>query len=207
VSRGAAAPVAGSALLLVDLQNDFLHPDGAYARGGAASDHLSAAARRVVPLVEVARAAGVPVVVSRFTLHRGRGGVPLIAPHLHRLRPFLGPGDFEPGSWGHATVDEVGPPDAAVDKVAYSAFAHTHLDWWLRRVGVEHLVVAGIVTNGGVASTVRDAHVRDYEVSVLGDGCGAFDPSVHEATLTSLGSVVGVRDVAEQMAHWQQGEQ
>jgi nicotinamidase-related amidase len=75
-----------------------------------------------------------------------------------------------------------------VDKVAYSAFAHTRLDWLLRRFRCDHIVVAGIVTNGGVASTVHDAHVREYGVTVLTDGCASFDEVVHSATLTSLAS-------------------
>ena len=67
------------------------------------------------------------------------------------------------------------PADLAVEKVAYSAFYMTRLEWVLRKAGIDRLVVGGIVTNGGVASTVRDAHVRDFEAVVLADGCAAFD--------------------------------
>ena len=86
------------------------------------------------------------------------------------LRPFLGRGDFAPGSFGHALVDGLGPADLAVEKVAYSAFYMSRLDWVLRLAGIEALIVAGIVTNGGVESTVRDAHVRDLTTVVLEDG-------------------------------------
>ena len=64
--------------------------------------------------------------------------------------------------------------DVSVCKVAYSAFFNTQLDWVLRRAGITTVAVCGIVTNGGVASTVRDAHMRDYQTLVLSDGCAAF---------------------------------
>ncbi|MFY7872757.1 MAG: cysteine hydrolase family protein, partial [Limnohabitans sp.] len=53
-----------------------------------------------------------------------------------------------------------------------------------------------IVTNGGVASTVRDAHVRDYHVIVLSDGCAAFSPQAHQAALADMASVAEVTDSA-----------
>jgi nicotinamidase-related amidase len=70
----------------------------------------------------------------------------------------------------------------------------------LRRAGIDTLVFAGIVTNGGVASTVRDAHVRDFRAIVLADGCAAFSAAVHDATIASLASVVEVADCAEVIA-------
>ena len=71
-----------------------------------------------------------------------------------------------------------GAVDVAVWKVAYSAFFNTQLDWVLRRAGIEHVAICGIVTNGGVASTARDAHMRDYHVTVLADGCAAPTPAL-----------------------------
>ena len=179
------------ALLLCDLQNDFLHPDGAYARGGVGAPEIAALPARLAPLVRAMRAAGGWVVSTHFTLVPGRDGEPFISPHLRAARPFLRRGDFVPGGWGHALVDELGPADLAVEKVAFSAFYQTRLEWVLARAGVRRLLVAGIVTNGGVASTIRDAHVRDFEVTVLEDGCAAFDVGVHEV------AVAGLRGVAE----------
>ncbi len=191
-----------SALVLIDLQNDFLHPDGAYARGGQADVDLAALPARIAPLLEVARVAGAVVVHSRFTIWPGRAGEPLVAEHLLTLRPFLRRGDFAPGSWGQRSVDELGAADLTVDKVSYSAFAHTRLGWWLDKVGVDHVVLGGIVTNGGVASTARDAHGRDLGVTLLSDGCGAFDVAVHDATLRSLASVAPAMTVEEVVAAW-----
>lgn len=186
-----------AALVLVDLQNDFLHPDGAYARGGASSPDIAALPARLAPVVEAVRRRGGWIVSTHFTLVPGRDGEPLISPHLKSLRPFLAKGDFAPGSFGHALVDQLGPSDLAVDKVAYSAFYMSRLEWVLRKAGIDRLAFAGIVTNGGVAATVRDAHVRDFDSVVISDGCAAFRRDIHDATITSLGSSVGLTTCAE----------
>ena len=164
-----------TALILGDLQNDFLHPDGAYGRAGAnrppTSPRCRLASRRWCAL---ARENGILIVATLFTLVPGRGGEPIISPHLKALRPFLKKGDFAPGSWGQQLIDALAPADINVEKIAYSAFHASRLEWVLRKCGIEHLYFTGIVTNGGVASTVRDAHVREFHCTVIADGCAAF---------------------------------
>jgi ureidoacrylate peracid hydrolase len=192
--------MARMGLLIVDLQNDFLHPDGAYARGGQGAASIAALPARLKPLADVFRNRGGWIISTHFTLVPGRNGEPLISPHLKTLRPFLRRGDFAPGSWGHALVDELLPSDLGVEKVAYSAFYMTRLEWLLRKCGIDRLVVGGIVTNGGVASTVRDAHVRDIETVVLADGCAAFDDATHETAIAALKGVARIATVAETLA-------
>ena len=189
--------LASTALLLVDLQNDFIHPNGAYARGGAVSAEAAALPAKLKPLAAAVRANGGVVGGTMFTLVPGKGGEPMISPHLKKLRPFLRKGDFLPGSWGQQVVDDLQPLDFEVEKLAYSAFYMSRLDWLLRKFGVERLIVGGIVTNGGVASTVRDAHVRDIEVSVLEDGCAAPTPAMHAAAIEGLRPVAEITTIAE----------
>jgi nicotinamidase-related amidase len=192
------------AMILVDLQNDFLHPDGAYARGGKASPQAQALPARVLPVAQAVKAAGGIVVSSHFTLWPNGQGEPMISDHLKALRPFLRRGDFAPGSWGQQDVDLLRPViDFSVSKVAYSAFFNTQLDWALSRAGVEHLIVCGIVTNGGVASTVRDAHMRDYHTTVLADGCAAFSDAVHQVSLQDMANVAQVQTCQEWMSQRQ----
>ncbi len=185
-----------TALIIVDLQNDFLDPVGAYARGGCANPLAQALPERVLPLARAVKAAGGLVVASQFTLWPGPDGEPLISPHLKALRPFLRRGDFAPGSRGQANVDLLQPVvDASVQKVAYSAFFNTQLDWLLRKCAVQRVAVCGIVTNGGVASTVRDAHMRDFDTWVIADGCAAFKPEVHANALADMGTVARLSSV------------
>ena len=189
-----------TALLTIDLQNDFLHPEGAYGRAGQTAEAIAALPDRIAPLSRALRAKGGTYISAQFTLVPGPEGEPLIAPHLKALRPFLGKGDFAPGAWGHALVDALAPADYTVEKVAYSAFYQTRLEYILRALGIETLIVGGIVTNGGVASTLRDAHLRNIETVMLTDGCAAFRSEVHEATLISLGTVTQQMTCAEALA-------
>jgi len=154
-------------------QNDFLHPDGAYGRAKQGCDAITALPNRVAPLIHVLRQHGGTYISAQFTLVPRPDGEPLIAPHLKALRPFLGKGDFQPGRFGHALVDTLAPADYTVEKVNYSAFFQTRL---------EYIVQA-------IASTLRDAHLRNIDTLMLSDGCAAFDDKVHEATLLSLRTV------------------
>jgi ureidoacrylate peracid hydrolase len=192
--------IATTALLLLDLQNDFLHPDGAYARAGQKSTAIAALPPRLKPLADAVRRRGGLVVATLFTLVPGRGGEPIVSPHLKKLRPFLGKGDFAPGSWGQQLVDPLAPADVSVEKIAYSAFYMSRLEWVLHKCGIERLYAAGIVTNGGVASTVRDAHVREFSCAVLEDGCAAFSEDTHRAAIEGLRPIARILTVAQAIA-------
>ena len=191
---------ASTAVLIVDLQNDFLHPEGAYGRSGTTSPEIAALPARIAPLLGAVRRAGGWVVSTQFTLVPGRNGSPFISPHLKELRPFLTTGDFTPGGWGNSLVDELQPADLTVEKVAYSAFYQTRMEFVLNRAGIRTLMVCGIVTNGGVASTVRDAHVRDFDTITLHDGCAAFSVETHDTAIKALSSVGRSMSVAEAQA-------
>jgi len=188
-----------TALLTIDLQNDFLHPEGAYGRAGQTAEAITALPDRIKPVVDALRARGGTFVSAQFTLVPGPGDEPLIAPHLKELRPFLGKGDFAPGKFGHALVDTLAPADYSVEKVAYSALYQTRLEYILRALDIDTLIIGGIVTNGGVASTVRDAHLRNIHTVLLSDGCAAFNKEVHDATLISLGSICANITCAEML--------
>jgi nicotinamidase-related amidase len=188
-----------TALILGDLQNDFIHPEGAYGRAGQSDPAIGALPGRLAPLVRLSRERGILIVATLFTLVPGRGGEPIISPHLKALRPFLKTGDFLPGGWGQNVVAELAPADVAIEKIAFSAFHASRLEWTLRKCGIERLYFTGIVTNGGVASTVRDAHVREFECTVIADGCAAFGRRVHDAAIEGLRPVAKVTTIADAM--------
>lgn len=196
---------ARTALLTIDLQNDFLHPEGAYGRAGQGAETIVALPDRIRPLRDALRRAGGTYVSAQFTLVPGPEGTPLIAPHLKALRPFLTKGDFAPGGFGHDLVDTLAPADYTVEKVAYSAFYQTRLEYILRALGIDTIIVGGIVTNGGVASTIRDAHLRDIGTVLLADGSAAFRDDVHAATLLSLSSLGTQASCAEVTAALEAG--
>ena len=184
-----------TAVLIVDLQNDFLDPKGAYGRSGTSNPDIAALPAKVGPLLAEVRKAGGWVVSTQFTLVPGKNSEPFISNHLKKLRPFLTKGDFMPSSWGHSLVNELKPADITIEKVAYSAFYQSRLDFALNRAGIKTLMVCGIVTNGGVASTVRDAHVRDFHTITLEDGCAAFSKETHDVSIASLETVGEVMSI------------
>ncbi|MDC0196711.1 cysteine hydrolase [Gammaproteobacteria bacterium] len=186
-----------TALVLIDMQNDFIHAEGAYARGGATSNYIAALPKMLKPVANAVRRVGGWIVSTHFTLVPGKNDKPFIAEHLQKLRPFLAEGDFYPGSFGHSLIDELTPTDLLVEKIAYSAFYMSRMDWMLRQAGIKNLIYGGIVTNGGVASTVRDGHVHGYHNTVLSDGCAAFDMKVHDTSIESLKTVAEIKTCAE----------
>ena len=197
MSNTANIVASKTALVIIDLQNDFLDAKGAYARGGDTNPPALLLPERVATVARALKATGGLIAASQFTLWPDASGAPMVSPHLKQLRPYLARGDFAPGSWGQANVDALhGLIDIAVSKVAYSAFFNTQLDWVLRRAGIDTVAVCGIVTNGGVASTVRDAHMRDYRTLVLGDGCAAFGEERHQIALADMRNVAEVIDCA-----------
>jgi len=178
-----------AAVLIVDLQNDFLDPKGAYGRAVQTSSEIAALPSRILPLLKAIRQAGGWVVSTQFTLVPGKDGEPFISNHLKKLRPFLGKGDFTPASWGNSLVDNLQPADITVEKIAYSAFYQTRMEYSLSKAGIKTLFVCGIVTNGGVASTVRDAHVRDFQTITFAEGCAPFSKDSHNLAIQSLQTV------------------
>jgi nicotinamidase-related amidase len=175
-----------TALVLVDMCNDFLSPQGKTAvRGGRSLEH----AQRVIPvmrrLLDAARAAGVLVVHAQHTTlpdHRSDSGPWLDA----RSRATFSVTDLcVQGSWGQQIIDELAPieSDVVVRKYRYSAFAGTNLDLVLRSAGVRTVVCAGVSTNVCVEATAREAFSADYYVVLPEDACGSWSPALHEAAL------------------------
>ena len=186
-----------TALILCDLQNDFLHPEGAYGRSGVTSPEIAAVPGRMTGVIEAMRKVGCLIVSTHFTLVPGHDGEPLISDHLRTVRPFLAKGDFQSGGWGHDLFDPLKPSDEKIEKVAFSAFYMSRLEWYLRKINVDTLIFSGIVTNGGVASTLRDAHVRDFSTILLADGCAAFDIQTHDTAIKALEPVTTITTCGE----------
>ena len=180
--------MTNQALLVVDMQNGFCHPDGSFPRIGMGLEGAGDAVRNAAVAVSQARRAGIPVV---FTRHVYRPGRPDEGAALIRNSPALaGVSGLAAGSWDADVVDELGcgPEDLVVDKVRFDAFQWTSLEPLLRGLGVRELVVCGVVTNICVETTVRSAFMRDFPVTLLADCCAAKTRRLHKLSLEVLAS-------------------
>jgi nicotinamidase-related amidase len=173
-----------TALLLVDLQNEVLHPDGKL-RGDlpAIADELIDAVRS---LVAWARERRLPVVWVKNAFRPGL----IDAARRVREGTAVTAGRFLDGSWGAEILDGLGrqPDDAVITKKRSSAFFGTDLDLVLHGLGVERLVVGGTSTNWAIESTVRDGDSRDYDMVVVREATGARIREHHEPSLRSMAS-------------------
>ena len=144
-------PPATTAFVIVDMPNDFVHPDGDYGRAGKTAAAIAALLARHQKLAKAMRTAGGWIVLTHVILAPGRDGEPVMSPHLKNLRPFLGRGNFAPGSFGRELIADLQPSDLQVEKVAFSAFYQSRMEWMLPSVSIRTLIFGAIVTNGRVA--------------------------------------------------------
>ena len=177
----------GSALVVVDLQRDFVHPAGHCAKSMDISC-ISSVVPANAQLISLARLHGIPVIYTLVTQHpEGAYASPRwIADNLRYP-------DFEPvhcieGTWGWELHDDVAPTAAEIllRKYRRSAFVGTNLSEMLRTLRAETLIVSGVAATGCVESTVRDAIERDFFVVVPKDCIGDGTPELVQAACTTF---------------------
>lgn len=186
-----------AALLVIDMTNDFGHPEGVYARHGASSAALDSIVPAVGKAIEASRAAGLPVILCSQFVFTGPDGRAVASPGLTGAREWLVEEGLRRGTWGTEMLESLPRADITVDKPRASGFFATPLDLLLRGLDVDTVVVVGAYTNQCIASTVRDAWALDYRVVLPSDGCAAFDPALHAATLDSLSPLTAQPTIAE----------
>jgi ureidoacrylate peracid hydrolase len=178
----------GYALIIVDMQNGFCHPEGSFPGIGLGLEGVDDAVRTAAIAVKQARAAGVPVI---FTRHLYRLGQADEGPALIRNSPALAlVNGLAAGSWDADVIDdlECQPDDLKVDKVRFDAFQWTSLEPLLRGLAVSRLMICGVVTNLCVETTVRSAFMRDFPVTLIEDACAAKTRRLHELSIEVLRS-------------------
>lgn len=174
------------ALIVVDMQNGFCHPEGSLPKLGRGLEDVERAVHGCIAAVVDARSAGVPVV---FTRHVYRPGYADAGPNFDRIGGQLrAVGGLLAGSWDAQVIDEleVTDSDLIVDKCRYDAFLGTSLGLLLGDLDVNEVAVCGVVTNVCVESTVRAAFMRDYAVTLIADACAAQTNRLHEVGLEVL---------------------
>jgi nicotinamidase-related amidase len=190
---------ARTALIIIDMQRDFLEPGGFGAALGNDVSLLRSAIGPTGTVLEAARRAGMTVVHTR---EGHRPDLSDLAPAKHRRGNFpTRIGDDGPmgrilvrGEAGHDIIPELAPiaGEPVIDKPGKGAFFATDLEAILRGRGIDRLIVAGVTTEVCVHTTVRDANDRGFDCLVLSDCTGSYFPEFHTAALAMIRAQGGI---------------
>jgi ureidoacrylate peracid hydrolase len=181
-----------SALLVIDVQNDFCHPDGVTGRAGIPLQHVHSTMPVLQKFIEDVRATDAKIIFVR-TIHSDWSNCP-----VWELRSLRTKGTVcAPDTWG-AEFYEVKPNlgDLIITKHRYSAFIGTDLDLILRSQNIQSLLCTGFITNVCVESTLRDAFMLNYYTVLIEDCCAAPTLDQHSAAVFNARTYFGAAEVS-----------
>jgi ureidoacrylate peracid hydrolase len=191
------------ALIVIDMQNGFVDPEGFMNKIDLDYTTSAAAIEPISRLLAASREAGLPIFFTRYSLNEDYSDGGLLMEVFPQIR---GTGGLVRGSWDAEVCDALAPlpGETVIDKTRYSAFYDTDLESRLREAGVDTVIVCGVTTNICVESTVRDAFFRDIRVAVPSDGTAAVTPELHEGALADFtygfGTVATVDELAQALS-------
>jgi len=194
-----AIDLASTALVIIDMQRDFLEPGGFGESLGNDVSQLSKAIAPCKGLLDAARRLGMLVIHTREGHRPDLSDAPLAK--VERGEPHLRIGARGPmgrilirGEAGHDIIPELYPRDGepVIDKPGKGAFYATDLQLILTRHRIETLIVCGVTTEVCVHTTVREANDRGYRCIVPDDCCGSYFPEFHEVALRMIKAQGGI---------------
>ncbi len=183
------------ALLILDLINELVHPDGKYAGDGY---YQQATERKVIEnaatAISRARAANIPVVYVVVGFSPGYADLPAGSGLFEAVRPD---NRLELGTWATEVHSQLAPAqgEPVIAKRRVSPFLGTHLDLLLRNLDVNTLLLTGVTTDLVVLSTARDGHDLDYRVEVLEDATATADDELQQAAIKLIARTATVTTV------------
>jgi len=188
-----------TALVIIDMQRDFLEPGGFGETLGNDVSLLQRAVKPIDDLLQAARALGMLVI------HTREGHLPDLSDahkaKVERGKPSLRIGAPGPmgrilirGEKGQDIIDGLKPRpgEIVIDKPGKGAFYATAFGSILEKNGIENLIVCGVTTEVCVHTTVREANDRGYRCIVPGDACASYFPEFHEAGLRMIKAQGGI---------------
>ena len=188
-----------AALLVVDVQNDFVSPEGSAGKRGEDVSGALALIPNLLALIEAARRVALTIVYIRTT-HSEWTDTPS---WIYRSSQKSGLSTCREGTWGAEFYEGISPrpSERVVIKHRYSTFINTDLNTVLRARGIQSVLVCGVATNVCVETSARDAYMFDYYVTVIDDCSAAYDVKLHMTTLENIrrhfGLVASSAEVAE----------
>ncbi len=190
---------ARTALVVIDMQRDFLEPGGFGEALGNDVGLLQQAVPACAAAIAAARASGMLVIHTREGHRPDLSDAP--PAKIARGAPSRRIGDPGPmgrilvrGEDGHDIIDALYPADGepVIDKPGKGAFHQTDLEQLLRNRGVDTLIVCGVTTEVCVHTTIREANDRGYRCIALGDACASYFPEFHRVGLEMIKAQGGI---------------
>jgi ureidoacrylate peracid hydrolase len=179
-----------TALIIVDVQNDFCHDQGVFGKSDFNLSHVEKAINKLLPFLNQCQQYNLPIIFVRTVHSHWTDSESWIArlQGAAREMPIC-----RPDSWG-AEFYKVKPltTDFIVTKHRFSGFVGTNLDLVLRSKRIETLLMTGVATNVCVETTARDGFNRDYRIVLVEDCCAAFSPEEHASTITNINKYFGI---------------
>ena len=173
-----------AALIVVDVQNDFVSPQGSAGKRGDDVGAAMAMIPNLTRLIDEGRKVGLTIVYIRTTHSEWTD----TASWIYRTSQKSGLNTCREGTWGAEFYDGIAPlpSERVVIKHRYSAFINTDLNTVLKARGIESILVCGVATNVCVETTARDGYMYDYYVTMIDDCSAAYDAKLHMGTLENI---------------------
>src|SRR3990170_5141978 len=173
-----------SALVIIDVQNDFVSPEGSAAKRGEDVSAAMATIPNLTRLIDVARRVGLTIVYIKAT-HSEWTDTPS---WIYRSSQKSGLNTCREGTWGAELYEGISPlpTEREVIKHRYSAFINTDLNTVLKARNIQSVLVCGVATNVCVETTARDAYMFDYYVTMIDDCSAAYEAKLHLGTLDNM---------------------
>ena len=177
-----------AALLVIDMQNDFCHDEGALGKHGYDVKRVQDIIPRLRRLIAEARGVGMPVIFARAVHNQWTDSDVRRERHLNKYRS-----NCQEGTWGAEWCGVAPEPgDQVITKHRYSAFINTNLDLILRASGIRTIITTGTSTDACVESTARDGFMLDYYVVFVDDCSGAVTQEAHDGALRAIKTHFGI---------------
>jgi len=186
-----------SVLLVIDIQNDFCHEQGAFAKMGMDLSHIQSMIPRLNFLIEQIRTTNIPIIFIKNIYDRWTMSNNFMEFKKSKGRTI---NICEPKKWG-SDFYEIEPNlegnEVTLVKHRYSAFRDSELDLILRSIGRKILLISGVTTNICVESTARDGFMRDYQIFLLEDCTAATSIEEHESAISNIRNYFGYTITSE----------
>ena len=173
-----------AALIVVDVQNDFVSPQGSAGKRGDDVGAAMAMIPNLTRLIDEGRKVGLTIVYIRTTHSEWTD----TASWIYRTSQKSGLNTCRERTWGAEFYDGIAPlpSERVVIKHRYSAFINTDLNTVLKARGIESILVCGVATNVCVETTARDGYMYDYYVTMIDDCSAAYDAKLHMGTIENI---------------------